>query len=283
MAEVEKPLEQVWADLDEELAPISDQIRNVEDDAQTTADILEQTGEQEDLLAEKTAEEPENSEPEEPEKAEDTEPSEEPDQAEKPDYDQEVEVPLPNEQPMTVGQLKDAYLQFRNRETNMQRREAEIASEYGKLAQLDMEMRVNNGPLRPEQVEQVKQVHAMRVQRESEMMLDAIPEFKDAATLQSYREDMVRIMAPFGISEQEIAGTIDHRRIMFYKSHVDLVRRVEAAEKLAKEPQKVVQHPRAQRVSRRGQSQRKADLVKQAMSSDATEAQRFAGMDALLE
>lgn len=188
------------------------------------------------------------------------------------DYSQEVEVPLTvdgERESLTLGELKDRYVDLSHRESGIRKREAELANELGRLSRITAELEHNSGPLSPEQREQVGGLQAERVQREAQLMLEAIPEWRDTARFQEDRAEIVQMMAPYGVTEDVINSVTDHRIALLYKHMLDMTRRIERAEKVKPEPVKGAKRPR-------GKSPRKAEkktdldnLVSAAIASDS--------------
>ena len=149
--------------------------------------------------------------------------------------DYETPVPMPNGEPVTIGALKDAYQQQEKRLLDVQKRESELLARHTELQ--EFASYVENLP--PELVESVKAQQERHLREQHDLMLEALPEWRDADKLKAGRDRIVAMAQEYGIAEL-IKGVSDHRVVKFLNDVAELRELVaKGREKLAtKAPEK---------------------------------------------
>jgi hypothetical protein len=147
----------------------------------------------------------------------DSEQAETPDTSQKGGIDYALEVPMPNGEPVTIGALKDAYQQQEKRLVEVQQRETAILHRQQELSELARYVE----QLPPELVQSVKAQQERYLREQYDLMVEAIPEWKDAAAFKSGRDAIVEMADEYGITDL-IQGVADHRLVKFLKDVAEL-------------------------------------------------------------
>lgn len=181
-----------------------------------------------------------------PEKAQEPEPDreveepessgseDEPVVAEKPDIDYDLEIPMPDgREPMKLGELKDKIVENERTRSELDAARADIMQEKQLMAQFAAQV----GEIPPALREQMGQKHQQYLEQQHQMMLQAIPEWKDSDRFQNDKPRLFEAGRSLGYSEAELSQIADARLVLALKTLADY------REREAKAPEKVVKKP----------------------------------------
>ena len=137
-------------------------------------------------------------------------------------------------EPVTLGQLKDAYqeresaaVEITKRETALDEREAALQGEQRLWGQIGQTL---SEKLTPAQVQTLQKQMADREQAERRAMVQAIPEFADQAAFGQFRDDATKTLAAYGYSPQEMS-IVDHRQIVMLRDLMRMKSRLDRLDK----------------------------------------------------
>ena len=215
--------------------------------------------------------------------SEETEPEAEPEPEREITVDYDQDIPLPDHaEPVKLGELKDRFVDYQKRESEMQRREAELSGEYAVLSRMQAEMQANGGqPLNQAQQQEIGQQMQVRLKRERALLGDAVPEWKTPTKFDADRREIIDMMTPYGMTEEQLSSVTDHRFLLFMKHHLDMKRRIDRAETVTPEPVKPVKRPKGHKpsvVSKRTQT----DKLVQAAKTSNDDNVKLAAIESLI-
>jgi len=177
--------------------------------------------------------EPEADEPPVAQVEDDTEDDERPDgsgdeeSTEEINYEQEVNMP-DGMDAMTVGQLKDRVYEIRNIEQQLEKQTNQNMVDRDELSKFVNLIGIDNLP--QEAQNQLKLRSQQQLQRENDLMLQAIPQWKDMNTFKSDRAEMLSLVSDYGMSEKAFDGITNHTHIKMILDFASLKARVHKAE-----------------------------------------------------
>jgi len=134
-----------------------------------------------------------------------------------------LEVPLADGETVTLGQLKDAY---RSAEAQTKERQALTDDR----ARYDVDRRQSQEELAvllrllpqnaitPQLLSQAQQTLTENKAREGELLLKAIPEWKDPVRVAADRAEIETYVAGFGFTKHDLAGVTDHRLLRLVRT-----------------------------------------------------------------
>ncbi len=129
----------------------------------------------------------------------------------------DLEVPMgPGQEPVTIGELKQAYRQsdevqreFAQREQEITSREVQAAQVQQDLAYLQEEILAKTPP---ERIRQLQERQEAQLRIEGNLLQQKLPEFRDQHYFNNWREDAVAYTAKFGFKPHELVIN-DHRLV----------------------------------------------------------------------
>lgn len=150
----------------------------------------------------------------------------------------ELEIPLGDDESITLGEYKDRVKELRNLDGE-RGQVTELRNEYEKsLLQTRTELSAILQVIPPEMRDQVLEVAKERsstyTQEQSQAVLESIPAWKDADKLAEDRAGLVNMGAEYGFSEQEITYTQDARTLRMLHDYLRLRERVNNMEAATK-------------------------------------------------
>jgi len=142
------------------------------------------------------------------------------------DYDQEIEVPMAyGMEKMTIGQLKDIAQDQHLEAQRIIKQQNELNLERAKLRDISSAFGITT----PEAEAAVERYRQDQLPRETERMMQAIPEWEDNAVLTRDTGLMVDLAKEYGVSAEEIGGIYDHRHIRILRDYAILKQKLEGA------------------------------------------------------
>jgi hypothetical protein len=159
----------------------------------------------------------------------------------------EIEIPIgAGDEAVSLGSLKDSHkelLKINAERTSYDEHrttsENELLVSKRQVAQL-IHMGQSSGLLDANVLQQIDNIHAGNLQRERASLMDAIPEWQDKTTRDVDFEEMVEVLAPYGIPRNEVESAPDHRFVKFVYDTMKRLRAVKAAKANAKNPPKTI-------------------------------------------
>jgi hypothetical protein len=128
--------------------------------------------------------------------------------AEKAKLDYELEVPMPNGEKLTLGQLKDYWQQQATHQLEVQERENKHLATLTEMRELASMMDAVPEDVRAKTVEQFK----LEREKQRALVFDTIPAWKDAGQFQKGKDAINALAKEYGI-EDLVGAMIDHRAI----------------------------------------------------------------------
>lgn len=165
---------------------------------------------------------------------------------------------------MTIGQLKDRMKDLTQADDVLATAEDRRQQVENELMQRRRELAVaaQNLGREPTEAERQQATRAWHdyVEHETTQVMNVIPEWKDPAIAEPERTAVVGLLKDYGLSDTEIANTVDHRQIKLINDFARLRSKVRAAA----EQQRIGQKRAPQRSNRSGQdtSKRVSEAVK---------------------
>lgn len=169
---------------------------------------------------------------------------------------------------VTLGDLKDAYQnrtaaqrESAEREAALDSREAQVIADQQVWSVLAATGQLPRGTL-----EAARNYLADHNSRQTDILMQLVPELQDDAKLDNFRRDMVRVLGEVGLKPQEIALS-DHRQALFIRRYIQMERELKAL-KDASRPQP----PKAGKPNGRGQrSDPRSAIVNRARNGTETD------------
>jgi len=144
--------------------------------------------------------------------------------------DYALEVPMTDGNKLTLGELKDHYQGYQAKLGELQARENEVMGKHSKAEEM---MGYIQQHLPPQRLQQIAQEQQQYLEKEQGLLLDTIPEFKDAATFKQARGEISELMNEYGMSE--LLQTItDHRIVKMLNDFAKLKGSVRKAKETVK-------------------------------------------------
>lgn len=203
-----------------------------------------------------------------------------------PDRLYDLEVTTGDGETVSLGELKDAWQdraaaerETAQRSDAIDERETALSRDAQRLGQMVQELARTVGPQRLGQVAQLQEQHAQQVRaQERELMLHVLPELRDAARLDAFREELVEGLGAYGFTARDL-DISDHRLVWFAR---DALRAMRKLKELRAAPDPVPSKPpKARRPRGRGDDGgAKAAAVRRAQGGN--EADKLRGVSALL-
>jgi predicted DNA-binding protein YlxM (UPF0122 family) len=134
--------------------------------------------------------------------------TEESEQDEKPVIDYNQIIPLVNGEKITLGELKDRVQAQQKAQTDFIDRENQVMRQYEEIQQLTQQLNI----VPPEVVQQAQAKLQENVKQEFQLMLNAIPQWKDAVEFTKGRDAIYDLAKSYGL-ERDIGKVVDHRVI----------------------------------------------------------------------
>lgn len=146
-------------------------------------------------------------------------------------YDVEIALSEGRE-PVTLGALKDSYqdqAQITERETTLAEREVKASNDV-MTARRQLEQLVQLLPtIPPELIKQVETLDADKLRTEQRLMVEAIPEWSNAAVLAADSKAIAEHLKPYGFSAAEVGLIQDHRLAKYVRDQMLREQRIKDA------------------------------------------------------
>ena len=138
------------------------------------------------------------------------------------DYDKKVRI---DGEEITLSALKDEAVKARAEQTQLIERENQLMQQYDALINF-----TNLLPdITPEQQTALANLQAIRQDQEYNMLVHAIPDWKDRTTFVNDKKAMLETLAQYGVNEAELDQVQDHRILKLAYDYDRLVRRLNTA------------------------------------------------------
>ena len=129
----------------------------------------------------------------------------------------ELEIPLPNGESFTLSEAKDRYVELLELDKNKEAVEEE-KSELGRkeialIAEMQQMINVMPPEMREQAVKLAGQRHHSYIEQQEQMVLDAIPEWRDRDVLAKDRDAIIALGREYGYTPEEVTGTHDARAL----------------------------------------------------------------------
>lgn len=189
---------------------------------------------------------------------------EEPEAPPKINYADEVKVPMPSgvDEEVTIGKLKDFYVDHVHATNRLQKQQAEVTRERAQVSALLNEVM----PHIPEHArEAALRVHGERLKVEQQMLLRNRPEWQQATAFTADQGRMFALANQYGVSAEELQAVSDHRYVLMLDDFAKLREKVDGAERA--KPKPAAQKPTPKRPDA-SEKQRQAMFDKARTSTD---------------
>lgn len=198
-----------------------------------------------------------------------------------------VELTTGDGEAVTLGELKDAWQdrEAAERETAekfdaIDERETALSADAHRLGMMVQDLVDVVGPERVGPLLEKQNEQYMRTrERERGMLMHVLPELRDAAKLDQFRDDLAETMGEYGVSRADIDRLMDHRLVWFARDAMRAMRKLrqlKAAPKPAPAPKPRIRNPQGSSGGRGG----RGSLIAKARSG--SEADKVRGISALL-
>jgi len=190
------------------------------------------------------------------------------------DYNQEIDVPMPyGMESMTLSELKDKASNMHMEVKKVQEQENELMVQRQEINAIMTAM----GDIPPEINQALKNQHQALLRRENQLLIEAVPEWKDMTTFDSDRQSMETLTNSYGFSEQEFNHVADHRLVKMIRDFSLLKLKLEKAD-----PKKIQAKKQKPARSKQKQSKRDANFINDAAKSNNAQMKQ-AAINKLLE
>lgn len=142
----------------------------------------------------------------------------------------ELEIPVRDGEPVTLGNLKDAWQNRQQAErenadrvSDLNERESRIISDQQVWSVL-----ASQGRIPQDQIQKAQQAIQQRLQAESDTLLQLVPEFADNDKRDQFRRDAVRVLGGVGFQPHEV-NMADHRHALFVRKFIQMEGDLKAA------------------------------------------------------
>ena len=131
----------------------------------------------------------------------------------------QIEIPMKGEEPISLGELKDTYIQYREKNERLQNvdlEESRIRSEQTR-AHTDLTNLMQHIPqqfLTKEYLAEVTKQSSANARLETERTLSVIPEWANPTTFAEDNNKMVGVLESYGLSKSDLDNVLDHRWIV---------------------------------------------------------------------
>ncbi len=167
-------------------------------------------------------------------------------------YAQDVAMPGGHET-TTVGELKNEVLEARAATQKMVDRENDVMQQFNHLMTLKESMpELNN-----DQVNAINQMQAMQRQKQSAMLIKAIPDWSNERTFTEDKASMVTMLGSYGISEGDLDAVVDHRLIKLAYDYNRLKNRIAKASHVNQQAVQQTKGAKKTRVVTKGKGHKK--------------------------
>jgi hypothetical protein len=164
------------------------------------------------------------------------------------DYNQELEIPMPyGMEKMTLSEMKDKVSNMHMETKRVQEQENALMIQRQEINAIMQTI----GEVPPEVHQALKQQHQANLVRENQLMIDAVPDWKDTKVFTQDRITMKSLTDSYGFSEQELNTVTDHRLVKMIRDYSLLKLKLEKADP------KQVKKQHKQTASRRKPSKQK--------------------------
>lgn len=248
----------------------------------TTSDIPAPTGDQleqvEALLRGEDLNPPEKAKPEEsgdadPDATQAPAPEAEPEKVEDPEpdgIDYAQKIPMPNGEPLTLGELKDFYQQHDQKVVELMERENRVMQQYDELQQMTQYLQLPE-PVRAEIAERQRGY----LQEQHGLMLQAIPEWKDQAAFEKGRTEIFALGKEYGV---DLSKVTDHKVVKMLKDFATLKNAIKSARASVKQ----VKQPEPKAIPRTSAPASAVDQAVAKAKQTGNKADQAAAVDLLL-
>lgn len=141
--------------------------------------------------------------------------------------DYEMMVPMVNGEPLSIGQLKDAYQASQRFDAAIIERENSIMKQLDELSNLSQYLDVVPPEVKERAVAEMKQV----VRDEFNLMIDAIPQWKDAVEFSKGKNAVYELAQEYGI-EKDLGKVTNHKVIKLLYDFARIKEGIAAAKEL---------------------------------------------------
>jgi hypothetical protein len=142
------------------------------------------------------------------------------------DYD--LEIPMPGGgDTIKLGALKDRVVELERGESAMIDRENDLLR---KTQEFSEALQAAGGEIPQELKQRMSKQMEVHLEREHDLMMQAIPEWKDKATFDSDRQSIAKVGKEYGFSPDDISSIADHRVIKFMRDYARLKAQEEKAQ-----------------------------------------------------
>jgi hypothetical protein len=155
----------------------------------------------------------------------------------KPDAVYDMDIPLRDGESVSLGKLKDLWQEreaveqeIAQKSTDLDRREATVIADQQAWAVLAAQ-----GGLTGNALNEARQIVGKQIEREQGLLFDLMPDLQDAAKLDLFRRDLVRVMGKVGYKPHEIVLG-DHRQGLLLREFISMERELNALRKANKKP-----------------------------------------------
>lgn len=179
-----------------------------------------------------------------------------------------MEVPIGDGESMTLGALKDLAISGRKAIAEADKLAQDYDDKHTELMVARRELSDLSEKLSPEDRATLKQINESRSQRELRALVQAIPSWKDKATLDKEQNLIFGLGAKYGIRRAELESLVDdHRMIKLLRDiAVSQARQQNSSQKAAPRPSGAIKH----------------EAVKRATAPDATRSDKISAINALI-
>jgi len=143
---------------------------------------------------------------------------------EAPGVDYSLDVPMTDGTKVKLGELKDHYQQYQSKLLEFSERENALMSKYQQVQ--DMAQYAQNIP--PEKLQEIQQHQRQYLEQQHNLMLEAMPEFKDANTFKTAKDSIFAMAKEYGV-EDVIGQVTDHRIVKMLRDYAQLREGIRAA------------------------------------------------------
>jgi len=137
--------------------------------------------------------------------------------------DYALEVPMTDGTKVKLGELKDHYQDYQKHVLAVQERENALMQKYEEVNQLSQ-----YAQLPPERLAAIQQQQRQYPEREHQLMLETMPELKDAAAFAATKESIYALAKEYGV-EDVISQVTNHKVVKMLKDYAALRKSIRAA------------------------------------------------------
>ena len=187
--------------------------------------------------------------------------------------DYAAEIPMSDGSKVTLGALKDAYQDSQKQLLDLQARENALMEKYSEVNELTQYTQ-----LPPEQQEKIKAQQQRYLEQQHELMLEAIPAFRDQAAFTTAKAGITALAAEYGIT-QLVGQVTDHRVVKLLHDFATLRNGIRSA----KDAVKPLRSKEPKAISRSAGKMDKAALAAQQAAKTGSKGDAIRAVSALLQ